>query len=663
MALPVRTRLWAGLAVGVLAVAAPIAVTAGPAQASPSEKIPTGFLASAVPGASPFGTTPSDTPEQVSFIMKENNVAQLKHAVTSGLTRFDTVRQFAARYGASHQAVSALTRYLASFGITTSVYPGNVDVSASGTAGEFDAALSVTTKNYHVPARRGPDGHRIPAQTVYSATGAPDLPPQIGRSVLAVLGLSNYAPYSSNAVHSDKGVTVKPTASSSGQDGDQAPNYLPRDFAARYGLDPLYRAGDGAGQTIAIVTLAALDPGAPQYFWQNVADVPNTGRTVTVDNVDGGPGAPSDAAGTGETDLDVEQSGGLAPGANVVVYQGPNTDPGFIDSFFTAASQNVADTLSTSWGESETYVTAEAASGAETSAYESAFDEAFLELADQGTSVFDAAGDAAAYDDSNEFGTTSLSVDTPADSPYATASGGTSTPWTGTVTGAGGTAAVSVSAQRAWGWDYLWQPTATADGESYAAAATANVVGGGGGFSVVEPEPSYQRLVSGTSNYHGVQYLTPTDYKEVAPGLDYPTGWNVTQDPPLVSGYDYGRAVPDVSADADPDSGYLIYEPSWAAVDQPVLQGNWGGTSFIGPQFNGSTAVIDSVLGHRIGLWNPKLYAFAAGPDSPVTPLNQAGTGNDNIFFTGNPGERYNEATGLGVPNLAKFAWDLAATR
>jgi kumamolisin len=656
---PVRLRLWAGLAAGVLAVAAPVAATAGPAQASSSETIPTGLLASAVPGASAFGTTPADTPEQVSFIMKENNIAQLKSAVTSGLTSFDSVRQFAAKYGASPAAVSALTSYLASFGITTSVYPGNVDVSASGTAGEFDAALSVTTKDYHVPARSGLAGHEIPAQTVYSATGAPGLPPQVGRSVLTILGLTNYAPFSSNAVHGNSDVTVAKSSST----GDQAPNYLPADFASRYGLDPLYRAGDGAGETIGIVTLAAVDPGAPQYFWQNVADVPSTGRTLTIDNVDGGPGAPSDASGTGETDLDLEQSGALAPGANVIDYQAPNTDPGFIDAFFTAASTNATDTLSTSWGESETVVAAEAASGEETSAYEAAFDEAFLELADQGTSVFDAAGDQAAYDAQFDAVTTNLAVDTPADSPYATASGGTTTPWTGTVSGSAATVPVSVPNQRAWGWDYLWQATATANDESYAAAATANVTGGGGGFSVVEPEPSYQTLVSGTSNYHGVQYLTPTDYQDVAPGVVEPTEWSVNSNPPLVSGPGSGRAVPDVSADADPDSGYLLYEPSFAALGEPVLQGNWGGTSFIGPQFNGSTAVIDSVLGHRIGLWNPNLYAFAAGPDSPVTPLNEVGTGNDNIFYTGSPGEQYNPATGLGVPNLAKFAQDLAASR
>ena len=531
------------------------------AQASTSEQIPTGFLASAAPGASAFGTTPSDTPEQVSFILKENSVSRLESAVTNGLTRFDSVSQFAAKYGASPAAVSALTSYLASFGITTSVYPGNVDVSASGTAGEFDAALSVTQDNYHVPARQTFNGNRIPAQTVYSATRAPNLPSSIGQYVLAILGLTNYAPFASNAVHENTSVTVTPSSSSSDVPGD----YLPSDFASRYGLDPLYKEGNGAGETIGIVTLAALDPGAPQYFWQNVADVPTTGRTVTVDNVDGGPGAPSDASGSGETDLDVEQSGGLAPGANVVVYQAPNTDPGFIDAFFTAASQNAADTLSTSWGESETYVAGAVAAGEETNAYEAAFDEAFLELADQGTSVFDAAGDNAAYDASGDIGTTNLSVDTPADSPYATASGGTTTPWNGTVTGPDGSASVTVPDQRAWGWDYLWQPIATVTGTTYAEAATANVVGGGGGFSVVEPEPSYQTLVTGTTNYHGVQYLTPTDYQAVDPGFVEPTEWSVNANPPLVSGGGSGRAVPDLSADADPYSGYLLYEPSAAA--------------------------------------------------------------------------------------------------
>jgi kumamolisin len=367
MALSVRLRLWTGLAVGVLA----IATTAGAAHASTAPgsntpvKIPTGILASSLPGASPFGNTPSDTPERVSFILKERNSAQLESAVTGGLSSFDSVSGFAENYGQSPDVVSALTSYLSSFGITTSVFPGNVDVSASGTAGEFDAALSTVTKDYHVPPQHGADGYQVPAQTVYCATGAPELPYHLAKYVLAILGLTNYAPFDSHALHVNSKVTVK---AASGSTGDQPTDYLPSDFAARYRLTPLYKKANGAGETIGIVTVAALDPGAPQYFWKNVAKVPATGRTVTIDNVDGGPGAPSDASGAGETDLDVEQSGALAPGANVIDYQAPNSDPGFIDGFFAAASDNTADTLSTSWGESETFVAAAVAGGQEPAA-------------------------------------------------------------------------------------------------------------------------------------------------------------------------------------------------------------------------------------------------------------------------------------------------------
>jgi kumamolisin len=296
-----------------------------------------------------------------------------------------------------------------------------VDVVATGTAGQFDQALSVQQKQFHVPQMSGHGAPPIPAQTVHGTSQSPMLPGHIARYVLAILGLTNYGPFSSQAVHVNKSV-VQPKAGNANScialTGLAGACNLPSNFAADYGLNPLYKAGaTGAGQTIAIVTLAALDPGAPQYFWKHIADVPGTGRTVTVVNVDGGPGTPSDDSGSGETDLDVEQSGALAPGANVIVYQAPNTDPGFADAFFSAASDNTASTVSTSWGESETILQASIASGVETPAYAAAFDQAFLELAVQGQSAFDASGDAGAYDASDDLGTTNLSVDVSPDSP------------------------------------------------------------------------------------------------------------------------------------------------------------------------------------------------------------------------------------------------------
>ena len=91
------------------------------------------------------------------------------------------------------------------------------------------------------------------------------------------------------------------------------------------------------------------------------------------------------------------------------------------------------------------------------------------------------------------------------------------------------------------------------------------------------------------------------------------------------------------------------------AGSSPLI-GGYGGTSFVAPQLNGAAAVIDSALGHRTGFWNPRIYPAAQRPDSPFTELDQAGAGNDNLYYTGTPGARYNPAVGLGIPDLTALA-------
>jgi subtilase family serine protease len=116
--------------------------------------------------------------------------------------------------------------------------------------------------------------------------------------------------------------------------------------------------------------------------------------------------------------------------------------------------------------------------------------------------------------------------------------------------------------------------------------------------------------------------------------------------------------VPDISADADPDTGYELYFTGFPKAEG-YLEYGWGGTSFVAPQLNGSAAVIDSYLGHRTGFWNPEIYKFATTSSSPFTPLDTAGASNDNMYFTGGgAGSVYNPATGLGTPDLSKLAAD-----
>jgi kumamolisin len=666
-----KARVTAGAALGVMALAVPFAAGVGPAAASgPGANgrtpVPGSIDVAALPGAVELGSSSPSTPEIVSFVLTERNLSQLESSVEQGVHQFLTVPEFAARYGQTTGNIATLEAYLAKYGITSAAYQDGVDVVTHGTVAEYNAALGVKQADYRVAAQRARDGlSAVPAQTVHGATGQASLPSSIASYVTAVLGLSNYSPYVSNAQRVNTSVATPKSDSSSSciaLTGLPDACNTPANFASRYGLDGLYdKHADGAGQTLAIVTLAAVDAGAPEYFWKNVAHIPSTTRTVSILNVDGGPGAPSANAGSGESDLDVEQSGGLAPGANVVVYQAPNTDYGFADAYFDAASQNVASSVSSSWAESETYLGVSIAEHEEAPAYQEAFDEAFLEFAVQGQSTFTAAGDTGAYAAERDQGSTNLSVNASGDSPFITDAGGTTLPWSATLENSSGTtAAIDVKAQRSWGWDYLWPAIAKLSGDSLLTAAEGNVGGGGGGFSAIEPTPAYQAGVLDGHRFRAVKYLTPTDYKTVTSGYPkLPEAWTITASPKVSTGTGSGRAVPDVSTDADPYTGYLLYSPTFGSGSK-ALEGGWGGTSFVAPQLNGSTAVIDSYLHHRVGFWNPAIYAFAVSKSSPFTVLNAAGTSNDNLYYTGGQGGRYNEASGLGYPNLTKLAEDFA---
>jgi len=649
-----------GRAVALLIVGALVAfASAGAARAGGKVSVAQGVGAAALP-ATAFGDTPPDTPENVSFILRANNLGGLEAQVGAGMPRgYLSVHDFARYYGQSDGNIYALEHYLAKFGIHSRAMADGLDVQTWGTAGEYDTALSVQQHQYRYPGRPAHDGH--PAQRGYMVHGTkedPLLPRSLAHFVLAIFGLSSYPTMQSDSAH------VPSAVPSTVQEGD----LTPADFAQRYNLAPLYKHASGSGRTIGIVTLAALDPTGqvPEDFWSNILGINTKPNRISIVNVDGGPGAVSDAAGSGETTLDVEQSGALAPWANIRVYQAPNTDPGFADAFFQAASDNVADSVSASWGESETVIRTLIHNGLEDASYVQAFDEAFLELAAQGQSAFSSSGDAGAYDDSDEFGTTGLSVDNPQASPWITSAGGTTLPGTIPL----GPLAIPIAKERTWAWDWLWGPYASLINVPEADVASAYAVGGGGGFSTYEPTPAYQWGVPGTHDFSAVEYLTPTDYQSSLDltvfGLGVlslpsplPVDWSFNATPSATHGYGNGRATPDVSTDADPFTGY----EEWFTFGDgpPSLETGWGGTSFVAPQLNGSTALIDSALGRRVGFWNPSIYQFAMQRHSPFTPLNDSSTNNDNLYYTGTHGHVFNVGSGLGIPDFTQLAGDFAS--
>jgi kumamolisin len=646
---PVSRRV--GLAVTVSA-AGSLALfgLAGPASAQPA-KVPVAQGIGGAAALTPTGVfTPGSTPETVAFILKARNAGSLEGSVEAGMPGgFLSVKQFASSYGQTATNIAALEKYLTGFGLKVSAYADGLDLTVTGTADQFNSALTVQQQQFSVPAVPARDGQPArPAAVIHGTTDEPLLPANLAAFVQAILGLTNYPTFASTAVHVPalaKG--VKPAVTQTG-------NLTPADFAKQYNLSPVQAKGaNGHGRTIGIVTLASLNPATPEFFWSNILHIATKPNRITLDNVDGGSGPVSDKAGSGETTLDVEQSGALAPQANVIVYQAPNTDAGFVDGFFTAASQNIADSVSASWGESETEIQASVAAGVESDGYADSFDTAYLEMAAQGQSAFVSSGDFGAYTADEDLGTTNLSAGNPDSSPWITAAGGTTLPGTIPLSA---TDSATIKAQRTWGWDWLWPHFADFGAPDEATFAFANVAGSGGGFSTFEATPFYQQLVPSAHQFSAVEYLTPIDPETVAPGLVEPTAWTFNPTPSVQHGTGTGRATPDVSADADPFTGYELY---FTFGDQAAtVEDGWGGTSFVAPQLNGSTAVIDSALGKRVGFWNPVIYQLALLPGSPFAPLNTPGTSNDNLFYSGTPGHKYNVGSGLGTPNLAALATD-----
>jgi kumamolisin len=105
---------------------------------------------------------------------------------------------------------------------------------------------------------------------------------------------------------------------------------------------------------------------------------------------------------------------------------------------------------------------------------------------------------------------------------------------------------------------------------------------------------------------------------------------------PLPSVQSGGRGVPDVSGDADPNTGYNILVDGESAV--------FGGTSAVAPLWAGLVARINQQMGKSIGFLNPLIYSQAV----EASGFHDVTKGNNGAF---NAGPGWDPCTGLGSPD------------
>ena len=273
-------------------------------------------------------------------------------------------------------------------------------VPVSGTAAAVEGAFATPLREVELPSGR----------TAYANLRAPAIAAGVAPYVAGVAGLDDLAEYEPQALESHV-VTGGPQPCNQARSAEKVFGAWTADqIANAYGFNSLYGTGDlGQGQTIALVEFepfAASDIAAYQACYK-------TSAAVATVNVAGGLNT---TKSEGEATLDIEQVIGLAPRANVRVYQGPNGGTGALAVLAAITSEDVAKSISTSWGLCEL---------PSERSYYLLENNLLEEAAAQGQSFFSAAGDDGSEDCYRFDKSSALSVDNPSSQPFATAVGGT----------------------------------------------------------------------------------------------------------------------------------------------------------------------------------------------------------------------------------------------
>ena len=617
---------------------------------------PASYAASKTAAPQDLGMAPAAMSFTVSIILKVRDPERLDDFINDSVNpessrylKFLSTEQFRNRFSPSSEEIRRVTRFLESLGIVVDeIYSSNLVIKATGTANQFNQAFTTTLRKYR--DSEGREFHKPDSEV--------RVPEQLRDLILYVAGLNTqtaqFRPHLTNvrALNGLTGEAALPVVLPSGNSTATGipGSFTTGDVANFYGVNALYKRGiAGQGRTIGIATLADFLPSDAYFYWSAIGLKVDLNRITKV-RVDGG-GELSGVAGSGETTLDVQQSGGLAPAAKIVVYDAPNTEAGFIDVFYKAAADNLVDTLSVSWGSPEILNFNIPGVSTDSRGVLIAYHQAFAEAAAQGISTFAASGDSGAYDTNRSFPFPNfskiLSVDTPASDPYIIAAGGTTLP--GDIRRRYGV--VNVPTEQVWGWDYFIPYLTFAYGPDCTPRLRTSCsdfyfsIGGGGGVSVFWKLPEYQQGVKGVRRSEPNQIWTFSDLAS-PPNLQYlytvPANFK-------------GRNLPDLSLNSDPYTGYLLYstpDGGWSA-------GN-GGTSFASPQLNGIFALIGEAKSTRLGLLHPQLYNRSDEEGRRTKGLVDIKAG-DNWFYTGVSG--YDPGAGLGAINAAALADSIRSGR
>jgi len=564
------TSAFAGL--GFVAASGPAGASAAPSyQALP------GSVAGFAAHSQSTGAVASSRQLTIQVWMKPNLAGAQRYATgastpgTAAYRHYLSPDAYTARYGPTSKAVGKVEAWLTSQGFTRIAASSQRNyVRATGSVSKIEAAFRTRLENYRSSAQVNADGYQL-----YANDQAVSVPGSLAGITMGVTGLDNASPVlpllrqDSNITASGASTGLGAKAPCSVYYGQETVSGYPKHFGTttfpteNCGYDAAQLRGaygasfssDGAGQTIALVELG-LVPDMFQtlqdYAKANGLPAPSPQRYAELSLGQGSTCGNFDI----EEQLDVEASHDMAPGANQLVVGGDSCNDGDF------GDQGLFDADIAVLGGTGKHPLASAASNSWEVADEdqpplaSEIEHAYLvQAAAEGVGMYFSAGDGSG-------------VLEPSADPWAISVGGT-------------TLGIGQTDQRLFetGWSTGFSLLLKASSGKYQWEFIGEQGASGGGPAALWKEPSYQKGV-------------------------VPTALTVT-------GGDNGpaRSAPDISADADPYTGFAVGMLIPNKKNKLVYtEETFGGTSEASPLVAGMVVAAQQGQVVPFGFINPAIY-------------------------------------------------------
>jgi subtilase family serine protease len=497
--------------------------------------------------------------------------------------------EFAARFGPSKATVNEITQELAASGMqVTEVHSHALHVT--GSVGTVERAFGT-----QLASARFSNG-----RSALAATKPMVMTPSLEASGAVI-------PTFSGVIRMQKSSMIRANA----PDNRSSPTggYWFDDLKQAYTF-PSFKVVDGAGVTIGILMSDGQSlADTKAYFAHEKLAAPS----ITEIDLMGAPKYdPKNPFNSAEVQLDIQQSGGMAPGASIIDYNIPDlSDASILAGLTTIIEDDVADVVNMSFGGGEIFYSAAFNGGQDFTGILVVYDDLFAQGNVEGITFVASSGDfgsnpvpalACLEGGGKGCGGFVQTAESPASSPH--------------VTGVGGTNLVTSFASGSLKSTYVSEnadPDPVVGDPDFGTNATGALWASGGGPSIVYKKPVYQKLV------------TTGDKMRTVPDLSLHMG-----------------GCPGVAVQpCGPDRSFV-----WVGIDNGFF--GFVGTSASSPDIAGLMALKIQFLGSRLGNENFEIYAMAAAQaDGGPTVFRQDIPGNNGAFKTKKKG--YNEVLGNGT--------------